>query len=66
MENSLLFPYRCASGPPTGQAGLEFLEERQAKSPNGLFLDPVIVVPGLGGSGLEAKLDKESVPHWLV
>eukprot|EP00771_Trimastix_marina_P004014 gnl/Trimastix_PCT/743.p1 GENE.gnl/Trimastix_PCT/743~~gnl/Trimastix_PCT/743.p1 ORF type:complete len:420 (+),score=109.80 gnl/Trimastix_PCT/743:47-1306(+) len=27
-------------------------------------LEPIIFVPGLSGSGLDAKLDKESGPHW--
>ena len=65
MEGSLLNPFRCADKAPEqlGSAGRSFLAKAKQAAPN-LELDPVIILPGLGGSGFEAKLNKKSVPHW--
>jgi len=32
--------------------------------PDAAKLSPVIILPGLGGSAMQAKLDKAKVPHW--
>lgn len=68
MEDSLLNPFRCADKHPSllGAAGRSFLEKAKQMSASNLVLDPVIILPGLGGSGFEARLNKKSVPHWYT
>jgi hypothetical protein len=63
IEDSLLFPFRCQdTDKALGEAGRTFMKGRASE--NDLILDPVVILPGLGGSGLEAKLSKANVPHW--
>eukprot|EP01112_Ceratiomyxa_fruticulosa_P020797 TRINITY_DN7185_c0_g1_i1.p1 TRINITY_DN7185_c0_g1~~TRINITY_DN7185_c0_g1_i1.p1 ORF type:complete len:477 (-),score=125.69 TRINITY_DN7185_c0_g1_i1:197-1627(-) len=45
------------------QPGKDFLA-KLSKSKESLNLDPVVLLPGLGGSGLEARIKKQSSPSW--
>jgi pimeloyl-ACP methyl ester carboxylesterase len=50
---------QCAHPEPTRLA-----VKAKAAGKVGATLDPIVLVPGLGGSALEAKLDKPSKPAW--
>jgi hypothetical protein len=34
--------------------------------PSAASLQPVIILPGLGGSAMQAKLDNHTAPHWYA
>eukprot|EP00696_Hemimastix_kukwesjijk_P019821 gnl/Hemi2/9209_TR3204_c0_g1_i1.p1 gnl/Hemi2/9209_TR3204_c0_g1~~gnl/Hemi2/9209_TR3204_c0_g1_i1.p1 ORF type:complete len:453 (-),score=115.34 gnl/Hemi2/9209_TR3204_c0_g1_i1:774-2132(-) len=61
-SESLLNPLRCGDVDRVpGQAGLDFLAANKGAN---LTLQPVILMPGLGGSALENKLVNDDVPFW--
>lgn len=65
LDSSFLNPLRCVDGRDLAQHGKSFLAQR-ATGAGTLDLDPVVILPGLAGSGLEAKLHKKTVPHWYA
>jgi len=55
---------RCAdSGEDVGRHGKAFIKKAKAEGRD-VVLNPVVFVPGFGGSALEAKLSKQDSPAW--
>lgn len=61
-RNSLL-PIRCIHESQERAIAERVRQVIQAAGPN-VTLNPVVLVPGLCGSGLQAKIHKESKPAW--
>lgn len=59
-QQSLFSPFRCVDETEDLEGpGKDFLAKNQVND-----FDPIIFLPGIGGSGLEAKLDKDTTPAW--
>ncbi|XP_055295032.1 phospholipase A2 group XV-like [Sitodiplosis mosellana] len=43
---------------------IRFLDSNEVNENSDCLLSPVILIPGFGGSKMEAKLNKPTAPHW--
>jgi len=62
-SNNMFFPFRCSSEDEDfGRIGRNYLKSHPKVE--AATLAPVVLFPGFGGSGLEARLDKSDSPAW--